>query len=211
VKGLMAAEEQLRGLVNSRDAKKPEYQAAFRKVFGTDLNPDGVAKAIAAYERTILSGNSPYDRFRAGDRTALPAPARRGLALFEGKARCVTCHAGFNFTDESYHNLGIGMDRPNPDLGRHTVSERVEHKGAFKTPTLRDVARRPPYMHDGSMRSLAEVIAFYNRGGTPNPWLSGEIRPLGLTPDEQADLVVFLQALTGEVAAEVSSPPRLPQ
>jgi len=189
----------------------PEYQAAFKKVFGTELNPDGVAKAIAAYERTILSGNSPYDRFRAGDSTALPASARRGLTLFEGKARCVSCHAGFNFTDESYHNVGVGMDRPNPDLGRHTVTKREEHKGAFKTPTLRDVARRPPYMHDGSVRSLAEVIAFYNRGGTPNPWLAGDIRPLGLTPEEEADLAAFLQALTGEVAAEVSSPPHLPQ
>jgi cytochrome c peroxidase len=188
----------------------PEYQAEFRKVFGTELNPDGVAKAIAAYERTILSGNSPYDRFRAGAGAALPAAARRGLALFGGKARCVTCHAGFNFTDESYHNLGVGMERRNPDLGRHTVSKREEHKGAFKTPTLRDVAPRPPYMHDGSLRSLAEVIAFYDRGGTPNRWLSGEIRPLGLTPEEQADLVAFLQALTGEVAVEVSSPPRLP-
>ena len=189
----------------------PEYQAAFRKVFGTELNPDGVARAIAAYERTILSGNSAYDRFRAGDDAALSASAQRGLALFEGKARCVKCHAGFNFTDESYHNLGVGMDRPNPDLGRHTVTKREEHRGAFKTPTLRDVAPRPPYMHDGSVRSLAEVIAFYNRGGTPNPWLSGEVRPLRLTPAEQADLVVFLEALTGEVAEEVSSPPRLPR
>jgi cytochrome c peroxidase len=189
----------------------PEYQAAFKKVFGTELNPDGVAKAIAAYERTILSGNSPYDRFGAGESAALSAAARRGLAVFEGKGRCVPCHVGFNFTDESYHNLGVGMDRPNPDLGRHTITKREEHKGAFKTPTLRDVARRPPYMHDGSLRSLAEVIALYNRGGTPNPWLSGEIRPLGLTPEEQADLVTFLEALTGEVAAEVTSPPRLPQ
>jgi cytochrome c peroxidase len=188
-----------------------EYQAAFRKVFGTEFNADGVAKAIAAYERTILSGNSPYDRFRAGDAGALSASARRGLTLFEGKARCVSCHAGFNFTDESYHNLGVGMDRQNPDLGRHTVTKREEHKGAFKTPTLRDVAPRPPYMHDGSLRSLAEVIAFYDRGGTPNPWLSGEIRPLGLTREEQGDLVAFLEALTGEVAAEVASPPRLPQ
>jgi cytochrome c peroxidase len=189
----------------------PEYQTAFRKVFGTKLNPDGVAKAIAAYERTILSGNSPYDRFRAGDATTLSASVRRGLALFEGKAHCVTCHVGFNFTDESYHNIGVGMDRPNPDLGRHPVTKRKEHKGAFKTPALRDVARHPPYMHDGSVPSLAEVIALYNRGGTPNPWLSGEIRPLGLTPDEQRDLVAFLEALSGEVAAEVSSAPRLPQ
>jgi cytochrome c peroxidase len=189
----------------------PEYQAAFRKVFGRELDPDGVAKAIAAYERTILSGNSPYDRFRAGDPTALSATARRGLALFEGKARCVSCHVGFNFTDESYHNIGVGMDRPDPDLGRHAVTKQEQHKGAFKTPTLRDVARRPPYMHDGSVPSLAEVIAFYDRGGTPNAWLSGDIRPLGLTSAEQADLVAFLEALTGEVAAEVASPPRLPQ
>lgn len=188
----------------------PEYQAEFKKVFGTELNPEGVAKAIAAYERTILSGNAPYDRFRAGNASALSVPARRGLALFEGKARCLTCHAGFNFTDESYHNLGIGMDRPNPDLGRHTVTKREEHKGAFKTPTLRDVARHPPYMHDGSLTSLAEVIAFYNRGGTPNPWLSGDVRPLGLTSEEQADLVAFLEALTGEIASEVTTQPKLP-
>jgi cytochrome c peroxidase len=189
----------------------PEYQAAFRQVFGTELTPDGVAKAIAAYERTILSGNSPYDRFRAGDTAALSAVARRGLALFEGKARCVTCHTGFNFTDESYHNLGVGMDRPNPDLGRHAITKWEEHRGAFKTPTLRDVARHPPYMHDGSVASLAEVVALYNRGGTPNPWLSGEIRPLGLSADEQADLLAFLEALTGQVAPEVMTPPRLPQ
>jgi cytochrome c peroxidase len=189
----------------------PEYQAAFQKVFGTALNPDGVARAIAAYERTIVSGNSPYDRFRAGESGALSPAARRGLALFEGKAGCLPCHVGFNFTDESYHNLGVGMDRPTPDLGRYTVTKREEHRGAFKTPTLRDVARRPPYMHDGSVRSLADVVALYNRGGTPNPWLSGAIRPLGLTAGEQADLVAFLEALTGEVALEVTSPPQLPR
>jgi cytochrome c peroxidase len=208
---VMKASDQTPELLVRNLGAIPEYQEAFRKVFGTELNPDGVAKAIAAYERTILSGNSPYDRFRAGDSTALSASARRGLALFEGKARCVSCHVGFNFTDESYHNIGVGMDGPNPDLGRHTVTKREEHKGAFKTPTLRDVAPRPPYMHDGSIASLADVIALYNRGGTTNPWLSGEIRPLGLTAAEQADLLVFLEALTGEVAAAVSSPPRLPQ
>jgi len=180
-------------------------------VFGTELNADGVARAIAAYERAILSGNSPYDRFRAGDPNALSPAARRGLALFEGKARCMSCHVGFNFTDESYHNLGVGMDRPNPDLGRYTVTGREEHKGAFKTPTLRDVARHPPYMHDGSVRSLAEVVALYNRGGTPNRWLSGDIRALGLTVNEQGDVVAFLEALTGEVSREVSTAPRLPE
>lgn len=188
----------------------PAYQEQFRKVFGTDLNPQGVAKAIAAYVRMILSGDSPYDRFQAGDKGALPPAAQRGLALFTGKARCVTCHAGFNFTDESYHNIGVGMDRENPDLGRSTVTKADADRGAFKTPTLRDVARRGPYMHDGSVKTLEEVVAFYNRGGHKNPWLSEEIRPLNLTGRELADLVAFLHALTGQVAPEVSTPPRLP-
>ena len=208
---VMKASDQTPELLVRNLGSIPEYQAAFRRVFGTELTSEGVAKAIAAYERSILSGNSPYDRFRAGNRAALSEAARCGLALFEGRAACVRCHAGFNFTDESYHNLGVGMDRPNPDLGRYTVTNREEHKGAFKTPTLRDVALRPPYMHDGSVPSLAEVVALYNRGGTPNPWLSGEIRPLGLTREEQVDLVAFLEALTGQVATEVSSPPQLPR
>lgn len=189
----------------------PAYQGQFQKVFGTDLNPDGVAKAIASYVRTILSGNTPFDRFRAGEKGALSPVAQRGLAIFEGSARCVRCHTGFNFTDEGYHNIGVGMDRENPDLGRHTVTKNEADRGVFKTPTLRDVAKRPPYMHDGSLKTLEEVVAFYNKGGHKNPWLSGEIRPLNLTPPEQADLVAFLQALTGEVAPEVSQPPQLPQ
>jgi cytochrome c peroxidase len=187
------------------------YDEQFRKVFGTGVTPESVAKAIAAYERTILSGNSPYDRFRAGDVNALSPAARRGLTLFEGKAKCASCDVGFNFTDESYHNLGGGMDRETPDLGRFTVTKRDEHRGAFKTPTLRDVAKRPPYMHDGSAISLAEVGALYNRGGVPNPWLSGEIKPLNLSAAEQADLIAFMEALTGEVAAEVTTPPVLPK
>jgi cytochrome c peroxidase len=188
----------------------PAYQEQFRKVFGTELNAAGVAKAIAAYERMILSGNAPYDRFRTGETAALSPAAQRGLALFSGKARCAPCHAGFNFTDEGYHNLGVGMDRDNPDLGRFTVTKVERHRGAFKTPTLRDVARRPPYMHDGSLTTLAEVVAFYDRGGTPNAWLAPEVQPLGLTAQDQADLVAFLEALTGQVDPEVSSPPRLP-
>ena len=185
------------------------YQEQFRRVFGTDLTPDGVAKAIATYERTILSGNSPFDRFRAGDTAALSASAQRGRALFEGKARCAPCHAGFNFTDEGYHNIGVGMDREAPDLGRYMVTKVEGHKGAFKTPTLRDVAKRPPYMHDGSVKTLDEVVAFYNRGGIPNPWRAPLVQPLNLTAQEQADLVAFLEGLTGQVASEVSSP-RLP-
>ena len=188
----------------------PAYQEQHRKVFGTDLNPDGVAKAIAAYVRTILSGNSPYDRFQAGDKSAMSPAAQRGLALYAGKARCVRCHTGFNFTDEGYHNVGVGMDKENPDLGRYNVTKSEADRGTFKTPTLRDVAGRGPYMHDGNQKSLEEVVAFYNRGGHKNPWLSKEIQPLSLTAEEQSDLVAFLRALTGEVAPEVASAPQLP-
>lgn len=188
----------------------PAYQRQFRQVFGTDLNLDGVAKAVAAYVRTIVSGNAPYDRFRAADTGALSPAARRGLTLFGGKARCIRCHDGFNFTDEGYHNLGVGMDRENPDLGRYDVTKREVNKGAFKTPTLRDVARRGPYMHDGSMRTLRAVVAFYDRGGIPNPWLSPEIVSLGLTPEEREDLVAFLEALTGEISRGIGMPPVLP-
>jgi len=189
----------------------PAYQEQFRKVFGTDLNAEGVAKAISAYERTILSGNSPYDKFRAGDKQALTPAAQRGLALFEGKARCAPCHIGFNFTDEDYHNIGVGMDKENPDLGRYTVTKKEIDKGAFKTPTLRDVAKRPPYMHDGSLKTLKEVVDYYNKGGHPNPWLSPKMQRLNLTSQEQSELLSFLHTLTGVVAAEVSSPPQLPK
>jgi cytochrome c peroxidase len=172
----------------------PVYQEQFRKVFGTDFNAEGVAKAIAAYVRTVVSGNSPYDRFRAGDTVALSPAAQRGLALFEGKARCARCHTGFNFTDEDYHNIGVGMDRENPDLGRYTVTKDEADKGAFKTPTLRDVARRGPYMHDGSLKTLEEVVDYYAQGGTANPWLSPKSQPLTLTAQERADLIAFLHA-----------------
>jgi cytochrome c peroxidase len=208
------ARDQSPELVVTHLGAVPAYQEQFRKVFGTNLNAEGVAKAIAAYVRTILSGNSPYDRFLAGDTHALSPAAQRGLGIFEGKTHaqgCQRCHAGFNFTDEGYHNIGVGMDRQNPDFGRHTFTRTEADKGAFKTPSLRDVARRPPYMHDGSMKTLEEVVAFYNKGGHRNPWISSAIQPLNLTASEQADLVAFLEALTGEVPREVSSPPTLPQ
>ena len=187
----------------------PAYQAQHRKVFGRDLDADGVAKAIAAYVRTIVSGNSPYDRFKTGDKNALSASAQRGLVLFEGKAACVRCHAGFNFTDEGYRNIGVGMDKEKPDLGRFVASKNEADKGSFKTPTLRDVAKRGPYMHDGSEKTLADVVAFYNKGGVKNPWLSSDVRALGLTAQEQADLVEFMKALTGVIDPDVGSPPVL--
>jgi cytochrome c peroxidase len=189
----------------------PEYQREFQKVFGRPLDNVGVAQAIAAYVRTINSGGAPYDRFRAGDKRAMSAPAQRGLALFNGKAGCGRCHSGFNFSDERYYNIGVGMAQPDPDLGRFLVTKNDSDKGVFKTPTLRDAAQRGPYMHDGSIITLADVVAYYDRGGTPNQWLSSRIKPLGLTAEEQADLVELLKALSGRVDPEVGRPPKLPK
>jgi cytochrome c peroxidase len=187
------------------------YGPLFAAAFGDRaIDLDRIGKAIAVYERTVLAGDSPYDRYQAGDRDALSAAAVRGLALFNGKANCVTCHAGFNFTDESYHNLGVGIDAAKPDLGRFTQTGVDVERGAFKTPTLRNVSQTAPYMHDGSEATLAAVIALYDRGGTPNPYLSEEITPLALTAREQRDLVAFLEALTGPVTG-MTAPSSLPQ
>jgi cytochrome c peroxidase len=189
----------------------PAYRQEFRAVFGRELDPVGVAQAIAAYVRTIVSGNSPYDRFMAGDRSAMSESAQRGLRLFEDKAMCSRCHAGFNFTGEGFRNIGVGMDKPNPDLGRYAVTGEDADRGAFKIPTLRDVARRGPYMHDGSEWTLADVVDYYDRGGVKNPWLSADMKPLGLTAQERADLVEFMKALSGEIDPEVGRPPVLPR
>jgi cytochrome c peroxidase len=176
------------------------YAPLFAKAFGSEgIDMPRIAKAIAAYERTVVSGNSPYDRYQAGDKDALSASAVRGMALFNGKANCVRCHAGFNFTDETYQNLGVGMDKPKPDLGRYEITKNEVDKGAFKTPTLRDVILTAPYMHDGSEQTLLEVVEFYDRGGIKNPNLSKEIKPLGLSQQEKLDLVAFLESLTGDI------------
>ena len=179
------------------------YAPLFQEAFGSPgITAERVAQAIATYERTVLSGNAPFDRHQAGGASAMSESAVRGLAIFNDaqKGNCVTCHAGFNFTDESYHNLGVGMDRPKPDLGRFEVTKAEVDRGAFKTPTLRQIARTGPYMHDGSETTLRQVVDFYDRGGKPNKWLSKEIRPLHLSEQEKADLVAFLEALTGEVS-----------
>lgn len=190
----------------------PGYRERFREAFGTEaFTIEEVAKAIASYERTVLSGNSPFDRYQAGDRGALSEAAARGLALFEGKAGCARCHLGPNFTDESYHNLGVGMDREEPDLGRFAVTGREEDRGAFKTPTLRDVALTAPYFHEGSAGTLEEVVDYYDRGGTPNPHLSPKMKPLALTREEKRDLAAFLRALTGETPMEALAPELPPE
>jgi cytochrome c peroxidase len=187
------------------------YRARFEKVFGSpEVNIDQVAQAIATFERTLLSGNSPYDRYKAGQKAALTPWQIRGLDVFVNKAKCDQCHEGINFTSNSYHNLGVGMDRPNPDPGRSEVTKDPRDLGAFKTPTLRDIARTAPYMHDGSIKTLEEVVEFYDKGGTPNPNLDQKMKPLKLTEQDKKDLVAFLKALNGESWQAVTVPKSFP-
>lgn len=173
------------------------YRTQFSAVFGTDVTTDGIAKAIAAFERTVLSGPSPYDRFMSGDNTAMSVAAQRGLQVFNGKGGCHACHQGPLFSDQSFHNIGVGMDRPDPDIGRQAVTNDPADRGKFKTPSLRNVALTWPYLHDGSAADLNAVIELYDRGGVSNLTLDDRIKPLGLTNEEQKDVVEFLQALTG--------------
>ncbi len=190
-------------LAVERLKKDPVSVQEFKDAFPPDgaVTPENVGKAIASFERTILSGDSPYDRYVAGDRSAMSAPAVRGMQIFmdDKKGNCETCHVGPNFTDENYNNLGIGMNARHPDLGRYNVTRLEGHQGAFKTPTLRDVALRGPYLHDGSEKTLEDVVALYVRGGIKNKWLSPKMHALHLTKQEQLDLVEFLKALSGTV------------
>src|SRR5574337_1633257 len=185
----------LEGMVATVD-KVQGYRAQFKKVFGTKVTKEGVGQAIASFERSLLCGNSAFDKFKAGDQHALTKSAQRGLTLFNGKANCVACHTGFNFTDEGYHNLGVGIDKKDPDLGRFKVTKKESDKGAFKTPTLRNIAASAPYLHDGSAKTLEEVIDFYDKGGAKNPNLSKEIKPLKLTAQEKGDLAAFMKSLS---------------
>lgn len=195
-----------------RIASVKGYAPLFKAAFGDDkVDIDRVAKAIASFERTILTGNAPYDRWQAGDKKALSAAAVRGMALFNDpkKADCAVCHSGFNFSDSAFHNLGVGMKAAKPDLGRFDVTKKDKDRGAFKTPTLRNLADTAPYMHDGSVATLKDVVELYNRGGDKNPWLDGQIRPLHLTPGEVDDVVAFLDALNGDKV--LIAPPKLPE
>ncbi|MHB8877868.1 MAG: cytochrome-c peroxidase [Myxococcaceae bacterium] len=198
--------ETLENVVRKLDAI-PGYHSQFIAVFGGEgVTTDGIAKAIAAFERTIVSGPSPYDRFVMGERSALSPAARRGLDLFNGKGHCSACHSGPAFSDQSFHNLGVGADKPKPDPGREAITHDPRDRGRFKTPGLRNVAQTWPYLHDGSEKGLREVIDFYDRGGGPNPNLDPLMMPLGLTATEKAELVAFLEALTGPVP-QMSAPP----
>jgi cytochrome c peroxidase len=214
--------------------KVPEYPPLFQKAFGSGpITIDNVARAIASYERTVFSFQAPFDRFIAGEKSAMSESAQRGWSLFNGKARCNNCHGYVasvpTFTDNKFHNIGVAAHAANfsetarkaaqsgdlaalahtpgySELGRFLVTKEQKDIGAFKTSGLRDIALTAPYMHDGSQRTLTEVIEFYNKGGENNPYLDGGIRPLQLTDQEKADLVEFLQALTSEDLKRFAKP-----
>lgn len=184
------------------------YRTQFQKVFGSDATPDNVVQAIAAYERTIISGDTAWDRWRAGDQTAISQSAWRGWNLFQG-IKCTNCHDGVLFTDQQYHNVGIGMDQKEPDVGRFKVTNRPEDTGAFKTPTLRDIAKSAPYFHDGSAKTLEEAVDIMLAGGKPNQYLDRKnLQPQKILPEQREDLLNFLRSLT--VDCNISKPP-LPQ
>ena len=224
--------------VNSIDG----YRIQFEKVFpGEEISIDNITKAIASFERALVTGPTPYDHFetvRTIERSyadeledleeedpelyaqyqvalagseKMTESAKRGRELFfSDRVGCTACHAGANFTDEKYHNLGVGMEVNEPDLGRFKVTKDEKDKGAFKTPTVRNIVNSPPYMHDGSQKTLEEVIDWYDKGGHPNPHLSDKVKKLNLTDQEKKDLVAFMvEGLTGSFPVVEQS--RLPQ
>lgn len=210
--------------------KIPGYKAQFEKIFDDGVNIDNVGKAIATFERAIVTGPAPYDyyevvrsfqqQFPAEEleyleeddpelykkyadalkgAASMSESARRGREIFfSEKGNCTACHAGANFTDELYHNLGVGMDAKEPDFGRYEVTKDEKDRGAFKTPTIRNIVQSPPYMHDGSQKTLEEVVEWYVKGGHPNPYLSDKVQKLNLTEQDKTDLVNFMKACTGE-------------
>jgi cytochrome c peroxidase len=196
------------------------YRPYFREAFGdARIDIDRISEAIAAYEATRLSGNSAYDRYQAGDDRALSEEALEGRDLFFGRARCSACHLGPTLADGKFHNVGIGWKAPAPgqpaeagfaDLGRRAVTRDPADTGAFKTPTLRDLTRRAPYMHDGSEPTLRGVVRYYMNGGNENPWLDPAMAEVEVRPCEISALVAFLESLDGEGWAD-RAPPSFPQ
>jgi cytochrome c peroxidase len=194
--------------VKARLSSIPQYLHAFAAAFDDGaIDRKNIEMAMATYERSIVSAEAPFDRWVAGDDDAIDASAKRGFALFNGKGRCAECHSGWAFTDGSFHDIGVARD---DDIGRGRLfPTSVKLRHAFKTPTLRDVALRAPYMHDGSVPTLEAVIDLYNKGGIERPSRSEVIKPLGLTGQEKADLLAFLQTLTGKSQpVYVPEPPR---
>jgi len=175
----------------------PEYAPVFKAAFPKEgMTPDTIAKAIATYERTVVSGRAPFDAWIEGDEKAISEDAKRGFVLFNGKGGCQNCHSGWNFTDDSFHDIGLS----DADVGRGKfLPSIVKMQRAFKTPGLREITRRGPYMHDGSIATLEAVIEHYNTGGVDRPSRSELIKPLALSAQEKADLVAFMKTLTSDM------------
>jgi cytochrome c peroxidase len=185
-----------------------DYRSQFQKVFGSDATPDNIVKALAAFERTIINGDAAWDRFRAGDTSALNESQTRGWNIFQA-IKCTNCHDGVLLTDLQYHNVGIGMDQKEPDVGRFKVTNKPEDMGAFKTPTLRDIGESGPYFHDGSAATLEEAVDIMLAGGKPNPYLDKKnLEKRNILPDQRQNLLNFLRAL--DVDCGLKKPP-LPQ
>jgi cytochrome c peroxidase len=185
-----------------------EYKAQFQKVFQSDATPDNVVKAIAAFERTIISGSTAWDRWKAGDNTAINQSAFRGWNIFQA-IKCNNCHDGVLFTDQQYHNVGIGMDAKEPDPGRFKVTNKPEDTGAFKTPTLRDIANTAPYFHDGSAKTLEEAMDIMLAGGKPNEHLDKKnLEVHKILPEQREDLLAFFRSLSVDCTLKK---PALPQ
>lgn len=187
------------------------YRKLFKEAFGTEeCSTEQLEKAIATFERTILSGNSRYDKYLAGDKKALTAEEIKGWGVFN-KSRCGACHGGALFSDGKFYNIGVGMDRDDRDLGRFRITKEEKDWGTFKVPMLREIAQTGPYMHDGSMQTLEEVIDFYDKGGTPNEHLDPLIKPLHLSAEDKKALIAFLLSLHGEGWQQVQAPTHFPE
>lgn len=197
------------------------YREQFEAVFGGPATPENVVRAIAAFEReAFYCGDTAYDRWRRGESAAIPEAAMRGAELFTAGAGCATCHSGVLFTDRKYHNVGIGMDAEEPDLGRGRVTEEAvcsttedePCEGAFKTPTLRDISKSAPYFHDGSVATLEEAVRLMASGGIENPWIDrDELMDRELDDGQIADLVAFLHTLDCESGPDIFGMPALPE
>ena len=191
-----------------RLAALPGYQAMFAKAYpGEPINVLTISKALAAFQRSVISNDAPFDRWLAGDTQALTPEQYRGFKVFTdpAKANCAACHTGPNFTDNGFHNVGIKTNDP----GRFAFRKVAAMKGAFKTPTLREIELTAPYVHNGAAGTLREVVEYYSRGGEDRSNVSPDVKPLNLSGQEKDDLVAFLRALTGKQTAVIR--PVLPQ
>ena len=187
------------------------YRTLFKKIFNNEeCTIDDIAKAIATFERTVLSGNSAYDHYIKGDKEAMTPEQIHGYKIFTTKG-CIDCHHGVNFSNGKFANIGIGMDNPKPDVGRYAITKNDKDWGAFKVPILREVANRHPYMHDGSLANLSDVIDYYDRGGHPNRNLHPLMVPLHLSAEEKKALLSFLKALSGDGRKHIKSPENFPE